>query len=243
MNKENKKKLVSIIITSYNEEKNIGNVINECKKLSKLFPIEVIVVDAASRDKTIKEAGKAGADRIIGFPFKRGKGADFWSAAVASNGEYIVQIDADLQFQPFEIPNFIQELKNGSDVVTGTRFEGGDVEKGSISKTNYIGNKIVSLIASIGAGRKISDVMAGFKAFKRKALLALDLRERHFEYEAETVVKAVRMGMKFKEIPITYKKRIGGKSGIKAFRDGIMVSLAVIKAYLYSKKHSYRRQE
>ncbi|OGE27137.1 hypothetical protein A2772_02795 [Candidatus Daviesbacteria bacterium RIFCSPHIGHO2_01_FULL_38_8b] len=89
----------------------------------------------------------------------------------------------------------------------------------------------MSAATSIGCGKRITDVMAGFKGFKRNAFLALDLKERHFEYEAETVTKACRMGMNLVQIPITYTKRVGGTSGIRALQDGINVLKAIWKVY------------
>lgn len=236
------KKLVSIILTSYNEEKNIGRTIKDCKKLKNNFPLEIIVVDAASKDKTIEIAKRLRVDRIIRFPFKRGKGADFWAGGLAAKGDYIIQIDTDHQFQPNEIPLFIEALDRGADVAIGTRFGGGKIQKGSITTRNYFGNYVMSAATSIACGRRITDVMAGFKGFKKNAFLALDLRERHFEYEAETVTKAVKMGMQLAQIPITYKKRVGGASGIRALQDGFNVLKAILRVYFsnlpnYSSRH------
>lgn len=225
------KKLVSIILTSYNEEKNIGRTIKDCQKLKKFFPVEIIVVDAASKDRTIEIARKMRVDRIIRFPFKRGKGADFWAGGLAAKGDYIIQIDTDHQFQPNEIPLFVDALNKGADVVIGTRFGGGKIQKGSITSRNLFGNWVMSALTSIACGRRITDVMAGFKGFKRDAFLALDLKERHFEYEAETVVKAVKSGMNLVQLPITYTKRVGGVSGIKALRDGLNVCKAIARVY------------
>lgn len=233
------KKLVSIILTSYNEEKNIGRTIKDCKILKKNFPVEIIVVDAASKDRTLEIARRLKVDRIVRFPFKRGKGADFWAGGLIAKGDYIVQIDTDHQFQPFEIPLFVEALEKGADVVIGTRFEGGKIEKGSVSFRNLFGNYLMSGLTSLACGRRITDVMAGFKGFRREALLALDLKERHFEYEAETVTKAVRMGMNLVQIPITYTKRVGGTSGIRALRDGLNVSKTILKVYL-SKLPKYK---
>lgn len=238
----NNKKLVSIILTSYNEEKNIGRTIKDCKQLKNNFPIEIIVVDAASKDKTIEIARRLKVDRIIRFPFKRGKGADFWAGGLVAKGDYIIQIDTDHQFQPNEIPLFVEALDQGADAVIGTRFGGGKIQKGSITFRNHFGNWVMSAATSIACGRRITDVMAGFKGFKKDAFLALDLRERHFEYEAETVTKAVKMGMQLVQIPITYTKRVGGTSGIRALQDGLNVLKAIVKVYLtnlpaYSPKH------
>lgn len=233
-----RKKLVSIILTSYNEEKNIGRTIKDCKALKKFFPIEIIVVDAASKDKTIEIAKRLRVDRILRFPFKRGKGADFWAGGLLAKGDYIIQIDTDHQFQPFEIPSFVEALDKGADVVIGTRFSGGKIEKGSVSFRNRFGNWVMSAATSIGCGKRITDVMAGFKGFKRNAFLALDLKERHFEYEAETVTKACRMDMNLVQLPITYTKRVGGASGIRALQDGLNVLKAIWKVY-FSKLPPY----
>lgn len=225
------KKLISIIIPAYNEEKNIARLIKDCQKLKKFFPIEIVVVDGGSKDSTIEVASRCRVDKIIAFPNKRGKGADFWSGAVAAKGDYIIQIDADYQFLPSEVPMFVEKLKADSDVIIGSRFQqASKVQKGSITSRNLFGNRLMSLLTSIAAGRRITDVMAGFKGFKRQALLALDLRERHFEYEAEIVVKAARMGMDLVEIPISYRKRLGGESGIRAVKDGLNVTKAIIRA-------------
>lgn len=238
MSNKNHKKLVSIILTSYNEEKNIAQTIKDCKVLKKKFPIEIILVDAASKDKTVAIAKKLRVDRIIRFPYKRGKGADFWIGGLIAKGDYIIQIDTDHQFQPHEIPLFIEALKKKADIVIGTRFGGGKNQKGAISTRNLFGNWLLSFFTSLACGYRITDVMAGFKGFRKEALLALDLRERHFEYEAEVVVKAVKMKMALVQIPITYTKRVGGTSGIKAFQDGFNVFKTIIKAY-FSKLPEY----
>ena len=224
-------KLVSIVLTSYNEEKNIASIIKDCQKLKIYFPIEIIVVDAASKDRTVEISKRLKVDRILQFPFKRGKGADFWAGGLIAKGDYIIQIDTDHQFQPFEIPLFIDALEKGADVVIGTRFDGGKIQKGSVSKRNLIGNWVMSALTSLACGQRITDVMAGFKGFRKNAFLALDLKERHFEYEAETVTKAIKMGMKLVQIPITYTKRVGGASGIRALRDGLNVCKSIAKVY------------
>lgn len=236
----NNKKLVSIILTSFNEEKNIGRTIKDCQGLIKDFPIEIIVVDAASKDKTVDIAKKLKVDDIVQFPFKRGKGADFWAGGLIAKGGVIIQIDTDHQFQPNEIPLFVEALDQGADVVIGTRFDGGKIEKDSINFKNLFGNWVMSKATSLACGRKISDVMAGFKGFRKEAFMALDLRERHFEYEAEVVTKACKMKMNLVQIPITYTKRVGGVSGIKAIKDGLNVLKAVIKVY-FSDLPNYRK--
>lgn len=222
----------SIIIPGYNEEKNITSVIKDVIKLKKKFRLEIIVVDDGSKDKTAQVAKKAGADRVISYKKNKGKGGAFRVGIDAAKGDYIVQIDADHQFQPNEIPLFIKALDEGNDVVCGTRFDKGKVERGSVSRVNLFGNWLMSTVTAFFSGIRVTDIMAGFKGFTKDAAKKIDLQTAHFGYEAEVVVKACKLHLKVKEVPITYTKRAFGSSSVHAIKDGIRVSYTIAKMYL-----------
>lgn len=224
--------LTSIIIPGYNEERNIASVIRDVKKLKGKFPLEIIVVDDGSKDKTAQVAKKAGADKVISYKKNKGKGGAFRVGIDAAKGDYIVQIDADHQFQPKEIPLFIAALNEGYDVVCGTRFDKGKVETGSVSQLNMFGNWLMSTVTAFFSGIKVTDIMAGFKGFTRDAAKKINLVTQHFGYEAEVVVKACKLNLKVKEVPITYTKRTFGSSSVHAIKDGIRVSYTIAKMYL-----------
>jgi|SRR5882724_884951 len=228
----NKSHLTSIIIPAYNEERNIARVIKSVLKLKRKYSIEILVVDDGSKDRTVQEAKKAGADRVITYKKNKGKGGAFRVGINAAKGDYIVQIDADHQFQPNEIPHFIAALDEGYDVVCGTRFDKGNVQEGSVSKVNLFGNWLMSVVTTFFSGIKVTDIMAGFKGFTRDAAQKLDLITQHFGYEAEIVVKAGKLNLKVKEIPITYTKRTFGSSSVHAIKDGIRVSYTIAKMYM-----------
>lgn len=217
---------VSIIIPAYNEEKNLPHIINHLKGLDG-YNLEIIVVDDGSSDRTAEVAKSLGV-KVISYKPNRGKGAAFREAIPYVTGKYVVQIDADHQFQPSDIPLLLESLANGSDIVLGSRFKGGKIEKGSVTYLSLFGNWLMSLVASIFSGKKVYDVMAGFKAFKSDTLRALDLKTDHFGYEAEILVKGNRMGYKINEVPITHTRRIDGKSNVKKIRDGIRVLSTII---------------
>lgn len=223
--------LTSIIIPAYNEEKNIQGVIKECLELKRKFPIEIIVVDDGSKDKTSEVAKKAGATKLVKYSPNKGKGHAFRQGIDKARGAYIIQIDSDHQFQPNEIPKFIELLENGYDIVLGTRFNKGDIEKGSVTKLNLFGNWLMSFTTTLFSGIKVTDIMAGFKGFKTNAARQLNLVTPHFGYEAEVIVKAGKLGLTVAEVPITYKKRPFGTSGVSAIRDGSKVSWTIIKLY------------
>lgn len=227
-----KQPLISVIIPAYNEERNITKVIKNVAKLKKEYAIEIIVVDDGSKDKTAQVAKKAGADRVITYEKNKGKGGAFRVGIDAAKGDYIVQIDADHQFQPDEIPLFVKALQEGYDVVCGTRFDNGTVEQGSVSKVNLFGNWLMSTVTTFFSGMRSTDIMAGFKGFTKDAARKLDLVTPHFGYEAEIVVKAGKLGLQVKEVPITYTKRTSGSSSVHAVKDGIRVSYTIAKMYL-----------
>lgn len=218
------KKLVSVIIPTYNEGKTIGKIIREVKDLNGQFPIEVIVIDAHSSDKTVEIAKKEGV-KIIVRDKKYGKGTDFWLASQKAKGDYVVQIDADYQFSPRDIPLMVKSLENGADVVLGKRISHKDAPF-----IRTLGNFIFCSFTSILLGKRIEDVVAGFKAFRTPALLSLNLKESHFGYEGEVVVKAVRMGYIIDQVPVSYKPRTTGKSQVDPLRDGFLTLWSILKA-------------
>lgn len=218
-----KKPLISIIIPTYNEAGNIAEMVERTKRLSELYPMEIIVVDGGSKDKTPDIAEKKGADRVLRFPSKRGKGVDFWEACKIAKGDYIVEIDADLQFDPEQIPLFMDAFKKGADVVIATRE---NYAESPLWRT--IGNRSLSLLATIVLMYPIHDILAGFKAAKREVMLSLKLKEVGFMYESEIVMKAVRMHYKLAQIPVRYKRRMKENSQVSLVKDGLRFVRSII---------------
>lgn len=217
------KPLISIIIPTYNEAGNIGEMVKRTKKLAKIYPMEVIVVDGGSKDKTPDIAQRMGATKVIRFPHKRGKGVDLWEAFQVAKGDYLIEIDADLQFDPEQIPLFVQAFKKGAEVVIATRD---NYNESPLWRT--IGNKSLSLLTSIVLMYPIHDVLAGFKAAKREVMLSLKLQEKGFMYESEIVVKAVRMHYKLAQIPVRYKRRMRENSQVSLIKDGLRFARSIL---------------
>lgn len=220
----NKRPLISVVIPTFHEAGNIGDMVKRTKKLSNLYSMEIIVVDGGSKDGTPDIAQKAGATKVIRFPSKRGKGLDLWEAFQIAKGEYIIEIDADLQFDPEQIPLFVEAFQNGADVVIAERE---NYKESPLWRT--FGNKFLSFLATIVLMYPIHDVLAGFKAAKREVMLSLKLQEKGFMYESEIVVKAVRMGYKLVQIPVRYKRRMRENSQVSLIKDG----LRFVKSILY----------
>lgn len=215
--------LFSVIIPTYHEAGNIEEMVKRTKKLSEDYSMEIIVVDGGSKDGTPDIAEKAGATKIIRFPYKRGKGLDLWEAFQIAKGDYLIEIDADLQFDPQQIPLFVKAFEDGADVVIASRD---NYKESPLWRT--IGNRSLSLLTTIVLMYPIHDVLAGFKAAKREVMLSLDLKEKGFMYESEIVVKAVRMGYKLAQIPVRYRRRMRENSQVSLIKDGLRFVRSII---------------
>lgn len=223
------KPLISIIIPTFQEAGNIGEMVRRTKKLSKLYPMEIIVVDGGSKDGTPDIAERAGATKVLRFPNKRGKGVDLWEAFQIAKGKYIIEIDADLQFDPEQIPQFMEAFKKGADVVIARRE---NYKQSPLWRT--IGNRSLSLLTTMVLMYPIHDVLAGFKAAKKDVMLSLKLKEKGFMYESEIVVKAVRMKYKLVQIPVRYKRRMRENSQVSLIKDGLRFAKSIVYFGLFT---------
>jgi glycosyltransferase involved in cell wall biosynthesis len=223
---------VTIMIAALNEEKNITKVIKECLKLNKLKTEILVILDSKTTDNTKGVAEKAGA-RVIQTGKWKGKGAALRLAQKYIKGDYVVQIDADYQFMPRDIPKFINALQEKYDVALGSRYEkGAKVENGSVTQLRQLGIHFLSLATSLACRQRITDMPAGFKAFKTSVLKNIHISVDHYGYEAEEIIKAARKGYKITNIPIEYKKRIQGNSKLAPIKDGFMFLGTIIKTSL-----------
>lgn len=228
-----KKKIkVSVFLAALNEEKNVAKTVKECFSL-KNYKMEVfVVIDSKTTDKTAEVAKKAGA-KVIHTGKWIGKGAALRKAQRHATGDYIVQIDADYQFLPRDIPKMIQALENGADVALATRYrKGAKVEKGSVTPLRRFGIFFLALATSVFAKTLLTDVLAGFKVFKAEVFQKVKFKESHYGYEAEEVIRAAQKGFKIVEVPVHYKKRIVGNSKLVPFKHGFLFLKTIIKTGL-----------
>lgn len=223
---------VTVMIAALNEEKNITKVIRECLKLKKMKLEILVVIDSKTTDNTKAVAEKAGA-RVIHTGSWKGKGYALKKGQKYVKGDYVVQLDADYQFMPYDIPKLIEPLLNGYDVALGSRHEkNSKVETGSVTRFRDFGNYLLSAAASIAARQRVSDVLAGFKAFKTKVLKDINFKEVHYGYEAEEVILAAKKGYKIINVPIDYKKRTEGGSNVMPIKHGMMFLNTIVKTAL-----------
>ncbi|MBS7646638.1 glycosyltransferase family 2 protein [Candidatus Bathyarchaeota archaeon] len=220
--------VVSVIIPAYNEEKTLGSVIEETAQIMESLglPYEIIVVDDGSEDRTREVASKYKVT-VLSNGGNMGKGYALRKGFQHANGNIIVTIDADGSHKPKEIPDLINTLVDGADVVAGSRFLGKN--KNHTSKLHVFGNHLINMTIMVLTGKKITDSQTGLRALKREFLKSISLESNGYEIETEITMKGLKNGFVFKEIPISCEKRKNGVSRLSALRQGPKILKTILK--------------
>lgn len=221
--------LVSIVIPAYNEERSIGQVIEETiSTMDNLqLPYEIIVVDDGSADRTRQVASKYKV-KVLSNDKNRGKGYAEIKGFQHAQGDIIVTLDADGAHNPKEIPELVNPLFNGTEIVSGSRFMGkGD---GQTSTLNRMGNLMFNMAIMVMTGRRITDSQTGFRAFKKDVLMKLNLTSPGYEIETEITIKSLRNGFAFEEKPINCRPREHSASKLRIISDGRKILKTIVTA-------------
>ena len=223
---------IVVTIPAYNEEKTIGSLINKINEVmsSGKYEYKVMVVDDGSKDKTAEVAKLANAV-VYSHPKNYGLADTFRTEtekALKLGADVIVHIDADIQYKPEEIPLLLKEIKNGYDLVLGSRFKGKIEYMPMIKK---LGNKAFSRVVSNITGIRISDAQTGFRAFTKDVAEKIKITSNH-TYTQEQIIRAVKKKFKIKEVPIYFAKR-NDKSRLisNPFKYAISAWINLIRTY------------
>lgn len=223
---------VSIIVPVYNEERTIEELVKRLKEVP--LDKEVIIVDDGSTDGTreilkgIREEGF----RVISLPRNLGKGAAIRAALPFLRGDVVVIQDADLEYNPKELPELLKPiLEDEEQVVYGSRFLRG---KPRMYPLNLLANKILAWTATLLLGRRLTDEATCYKAFKTSLLRSLDLKCRGFEFCPEVTAKIGRKGIRIREIPISYAPRTTKEGKKVKWKDGFIALYTLFKYRFFS---------
>jgi glycosyltransferase involved in cell wall biosynthesis len=232
-------KKLSVIIAAYNEEKNIEETLRRTKNT--VPNAEIMVVDDGSRDRTTEVAKQAAKKlkikdfKSIRYEQNQGKGNAIRVGIDNAKGDVHVQVDADSQFPPEEIPLLLKPIEEGNaEIVFGSRYcKGASFEKGSVTDFAKLASWVDSKYTWLLTGYNLTDVNAGFKAWTARAIKDVDIRCKHFGYEPEIAVMASKRGYKIVEVPINYKSRKKGRSKVSLFKDGVKIIWYLLKTKLF----------
>lgn len=207
MNQDQQKTLTYVIIPAFNESKSIGKVIADIPDLV----TEIIVVDNASTDNTGDFAKEKGAtvlrENRKGYGYSCLKGMDYISKKVKEN-DIIVFLDGDYSDFPAEIELLISPIMcSGFDMVIGSRVLG-ERQKGSMLFQQIAGNWLATTLIKLFYNAHFTD-LGPFRAITWNALQQINMKDKTFGWTVEMQVKAAKLNLKFTEIPVSYRKRIG----------------------------------
>lgn len=192
-------------IPAYNEEEKIAETIKKIpRNFEKIDEVLIQVVDDGSEDKTVERAQEAGADLIVSYRPNRRLAYSFKKAienSLENGADIMVNIDADGQFDPNEIPKLLSPiLKGKADMVIGNRF--GETKATNIPWIRKTLNKFAASIIGFFLGHKTNDLTCGFRAHNRETMLRLNLTNTHFTYTQETIIDAIGKNLKLVWVPI-----------------------------------------
>ena len=222
--------LVSIVIPIYNEERLLPEVLRRVRAID-YDPLELVLVDDASRDGT--PAILAKEDRRPDTVFlrhekNRGKGAAIRTGLEHARGEIIIIQDADLEYDPDDIPKVLAPILEGrADVSFGSRFLG-SVER--MALPNRVANHLLAWIVTILFGQRITDEATAYKAFRRTVLDEITpLTCSRFEFCPEFTGKVMRRGYQVVEVPVTFRARTVEQGKKIGWRDFIVAVWTLLR--------------
>ncbi len=232
---------LSIIIPLYNEETLVTEVIEQVRKIqlpASVTAYEIIVVDDCSTDQSYQVVSSLTASvsniRVLKHDQNQGKGAAVRTGIAAANGNVFLIQDSDLELRPTDIPRMIDcmnELK--VEFINGSRYMAG-VNRPLSSYKRYLANRVFTSLTAIIINVKITDMACGYKLIHKNLYDKIKLRENRFGFEAELIIKALRIKKNnIAEVPVGYFPRNEGEGKKLRNTDAFKILWTIVKFGLF----------
>ncbi len=217
---ETKEILLSVVIPCYNERGTITEIVGRVRSVP--LNLEIIIVDDGSVDGTREIlAGLEGEGvRVLLHSENRGKGAALSTGFEVANGDVIVIQDADLEYDPAELPELLAPIEKGlADVVYGSRF-GGKPQRVHLF-WHKMGNHLLTFLTNILFNCTLSDMETCYKMFRREVIEGMTIESKRFDVEPEITAKILKAKKwRVYEMPISYYGRTYEEGKKITWRDG-----------------------
>ena len=235
--------VLSVIVPVFNEASTLNEIIDRVTKV----PInkEIIVVDDASSDSSnsiakqlpVTHNNELNTIQVISHPSNLGKGAAIRSGLKLATGNAIVIQDADLEYDPAELPKLIQPLVEGNaDVVFGSRFLG-DQPRPAGYLWSYLGNRWITRLSNLFTGLHLTDMESCYKLISKEVVEQIEpsLSSNRFAIEPEITARIARTGARVFEVPVSYQGRTFKEGKKIRVRDAVEAVWAVVRFGLFKR--------
>jgi glycosyltransferase involved in cell wall biosynthesis len=207
---------ISVVIPTMNEEATIGALLDGIRKHLAHEDIEILIVDTNSRDRTREIAMSKGA--IVVDEPRRGYGRAYKTGFERASGEIIVTMDADNTYPPEDISKLLALIDGDrADFATGDRLS--TVSRDAMSTMHRFGNKLLNFLALALFFHRFRDTQTGMWVFRKKVLEGISPKSDGMPFSEEIKINAVVSGLRFVEVPITYRVRLG-EVKLRSWDDG-----------------------
>ncbi len=226
---------LSVVMPAYNEAATVAAAVARVRSIP--VDLELIVVDDASSDGTqaiLQALHDEGAiHTLVTHPENRGKGAAVRTGIERATGDLIVIQDADLEYDPHELPRLMEPILDGrADAVFGSRFTG------SPRRVMYfwhrVGNGALTLLSNMFTNVNLSDMETCYKMAWADLMKSLPLRTERFGIEPELTARLAQAGARIYEVPISYSGRTYEEGKKIGWRDGVAALWHIVRANVFA---------
>ena len=229
--------VLSVVVPAYNEVRTAERLLRKLNEVP--LGLEVIVVDDGSTDGTrplLRELEEEGLVDVLVFHHEnRGKGAALRTGFEHATGDVIVVQDADLEYDPAELPLLLEPILAGqADAVYGSRFLGGPHRV--LFFWHSVGNKLLTLLSNMFTDVNLTDMETCYKMIRASLLKSLPLRADRFGFEPEVTARLAQAGARIYELPISYHGRSYAEGKKINWKDGVAALWYIVRSNLLPPK-------
>jgi glycosyltransferase involved in cell wall biosynthesis len=230
--------VVTAVMPAKNEEATIEDSIARFQSVP--LKVEIIAINDGSTDRTgeildrLQRAGQV--QQVIHRAVNQGKGAAVRAGIDAATGHVIVIQDADLEYDPRELPALLEPIRAGkADAVFGSRFQSGP--RRVLYFWHSVGNRVLTLLSNMFTDLNLTDMETCYKMVRADLMKSLPLVSNRFGIEVELTARLARSGARIWEVPISYSGRTYAEGKKINWRDGVAALWHIIRFNLFPPKH------